>query len=446
MKAFIIPVFLILLGAAITAHAAGLHVTNRSDLVWSAKPTKITVTGVKPDALVSLTLTTTDAAGHTWQSSATYHANLAGTLDLDRVPPLKGSYTGVDPMGLFWSMRPVNGKDMEFAMPHGKDRKTGAPKALTYTLIAVSHGHRIGKVALTRQAMAPGIVIKKVRKPGFVADLYYPKQFRRDGRRHPAVIALGGAEGGISAADGFGAWLSSRGFVVLALAWYHMPTLPRNLVHVPVDVIGKGLDFLSKQTFVNSGHVGLIGGSWGGILGLYAASHMPRLRAVVSWLGGPIIAEGLERGIPPADFKPVPKSPFLYGGKPVPFVSYQTLLRFMKTENWKLINAAFIPVWRIRGPILFVTGGDDKLEFSALQAEWAMQQLKRHGHPYADRVLFYPNAGHLISLGYLPTTTRADYSKYIPVGGTPRGYAEADRKVGPQVVEFLRHALSGRHE
>ena len=436
MRAMISTALLILLSAAATARAAQLHVTDRSDFMWSSKPAEITVTGVKPDSLVTLTLTTKDAAGHTWKSQATYHADLSGTLSVEHVAPLKGSYRGIDPMGLFWSMRPQNNKHEEFTPP---------AKVMTYTLTAKSHGQEIGTATLTRKAMAAGIEIRKIRKPGFVADLYLPKKFGRDGKRHPAVITLGGAEGGIGAADGFAAWLSSRGFVVLALAWYRMPSLPQNMVHVPVNVIKKGLDFLNKQSFVNADQIGLLGGSWGGILALFSASHMPRIHAVVSWLGGPVIAEGLERDVPPAGYKPVHKSPFLYRGKPVPFVSYRILLKFMHTENWKLINAAFIPVWRIHGPILFVTGGDDKLEFSALQALWATKQLKRHGHSYADRVLFYPNAGHLISLGYLPTSTRADFNKYIPVGGTPRGYAEADRKVGPQVVGFLRQALSVGH-
>jgi hypothetical protein len=43
---------------------------------------------------------------------------------------------------------------------------------------------------------------------------------------------------------------------------------------------------------------------------------------------------------------------------------------------------------------------------------------------------------------YQPTTFRHDTGPYIPVGGTPAGYARADRESGPAVLAFLRKALS----
>ena len=423
-----------------SALAATLHVTPKVALYDA--PVHVVVDGLKPDALITLKLSTTDAKGHKWQSQATYHSNLDGELDLSSSAPLKGSYHGVQSMGLFWSMRPSDGKKLEYPIPTPKTSKKNKTSGTLYTLMAIEHGHEIGKATLVRRAIAPNVDVRRIRRSGFYADLYYPKRYASGKEKHPAVIALGGAEGGIRAADQFGAWLSSHGFVVLSLAWYHFGTLPKKMVNVPVNMINKRLNNLAKQPFVDPRKIGIIGGSWGGILSLFAASHMSRIHAVVSWLGGPIVGPGLERGVPPAGYKSVEKSPFLYHGKPVGFTSYPSLMKFMKTGNWKLIDSGLIPVWKIDGPILFVTGGDDKLEYSALQATWAMHQLRVHHKVQEAHVLFYRNAGHLIWPGYTPTTTRADFNKYIPVGGTPRGYAKADSAVGPAVLHFLKSSLA----
>lgn len=440
MRMFAKILFVLGLAYVGPALAATLHVTPKA--ANYDVPVHVVLDGLKPDALVTLKLRTTDAKGHKWQSQATYHANLHGELNLSSAAPLKGSYQGVQPMGLFWSMRPRDGKKFEYAMPAAGTSKKRIPAGTLYTLTAIAHGRVIGKDTLVRRAIAPNVTVRHIRRSGFYADLYYPERYASGKEKYPAVIALGGAEGGIGAADQFGAWLSSHGFVVLSLAWYRFGNLPKNMVHVPVNVINKGLDYLSEQPFVDPSRIGMIGGSWGGILSLFFASHAPRIHAVVSWMGGPVIGPGLERGVSPAGYKPVNKSPFLYHGKPVSFVSYSSLMKFMKTGNWKLIDPGFIPVWKINGRILFVTGGDDKLEYSAIQATWAMDQLRAHHKARGDRILFYRNAGHLIWPGYTPTTLDADFNKYIPVGGTPRGYAQADAAVGPAVLRFLKTALN----
>ena len=42
-----------------------------------------------------------------YQSYAHYEAGINGCIDLTNSPSLNGTYKGVEPMGLFWSMLPV---------------------------------------------------------------------------------------------------------------------------------------------------------------------------------------------------------------------------------------------------------------------------------------------------------------------------------------------------
>ena len=65
----------------------------------------IRVSGAPPSAPVTITAETTDAAGHRWEARGVFRADAAGTVDLARDAPVSGTYEGVDPTGLLWSMR-----------------------------------------------------------------------------------------------------------------------------------------------------------------------------------------------------------------------------------------------------------------------------------------------------------------------------------------------------
>src|SRR5262245_9174837 len=62
----------------------------------------IEVRGLPADAEVAIRATTT--TGAVFRAEATYKTTPTGTLDLTRTAPLRGSYAGVDGMGLIWSM------------------------------------------------------------------------------------------------------------------------------------------------------------------------------------------------------------------------------------------------------------------------------------------------------------------------------------------------------
>lgn len=232
-------------------------------------------------------------------------------------------------------------------------------------------------------------------------------------------------------------------FVALATAWYHIGPLPKDMVDVPIKPVQEALTYLQGLPFVNPKAIGAWGGSWGGTLALFSAAHFPQIHAVVSALGEVTVTNGLDRDVPPADYRSVDASPFTYQGKPVPFVTYQEYQKFLVSRDRSLIEKAVIPIWQINGPVLFVAGGDDQLASSGIEASIALNLLKTHHHNHPFRVLFYPNAGHVIFPGYWPTTTWAIANKYIPVGGTPAGYARADANVGPETIKFLHQALSG---
>lgn len=83
---------------------AKLIATPHSALV--DEPVHIQVTGLAPFQVVCLQASLKDEKGNLFGSKAYYKASETGKVDLERDPSLGGDYTGVHPMGLFWSMKP----------------------------------------------------------------------------------------------------------------------------------------------------------------------------------------------------------------------------------------------------------------------------------------------------------------------------------------------------
>lgn len=70
------------------------------------KMVQVKVEGLAPYKQVQLRSKLVDDRGVIFKASALYKADETGQVDVCRTPSLGGSYTGVEPMGLFWSMAP----------------------------------------------------------------------------------------------------------------------------------------------------------------------------------------------------------------------------------------------------------------------------------------------------------------------------------------------------
>ena len=108
-EAYVLALTLICLLAGVVSVPAShsnaqpaIHVSPETALV--DEPVRIHLTGLAPDQSVTVRATTTNSAGRRWQSRAEFKANKDGVVDLSKQSPVSGTYSGVDPMGLFWSM------------------------------------------------------------------------------------------------------------------------------------------------------------------------------------------------------------------------------------------------------------------------------------------------------------------------------------------------------
>jgi len=101
---------------------------------------------------------------------------------------------------------------------------------------------------------------------------------------------------------------------------------------------------------------------------------------------------------------------------------------------------AAIPVERIRGPVLALSGTDDQLWPSGVFCDRVVQRLRANNHPYPYAHLSYDGAGHTIGPPWIPTTSQTGsnpFSNSYAFGGQPKPNAVANADSWPRVLEFL---------
>jgi hypothetical protein len=260
----------------------------------------------------------------------------------------------------------------------------------------------------------------------------------------PAVLVLSGSGGGVPLH--LAAEVAAEGFLVLGLAYFGAPGLPADLVEVPVETVAAGVDWLSRRAPPGHHGVALLGESKGAELALLAATLLPTVRRVAAYAPSHVVWECITRWHDPA------RSSWSWLGKPVPFVPYLVTPEFEEEDasgrpvrlvllygaslsQEEKVRRAAIPLERIGGPVLLVSGRDDQMWPSTRMADAAMARLRAGGHPHASRHLSYAHAGHFSGPPAFGDHARSPAFAY---GGTPAGDAAARADSWPRVLAFLR--------
>ncbi|MEJ8630064.1 acyl-CoA thioester hydrolase/BAAT C-terminal domain-containing protein [Sphingomonas sp. I4] len=143
-----------------------------------------------------------------------------------------------------------------------------------------------------------------------IANFYRPA---RPGRA-PAILLLGGSEGGLGkAAAAQAAALAAHGYVVLQLSYFGSPGQPAALKSIPVETFTRALDWLKTQPGVAGNRIGIVGTSKGAEAALLVASRRSDLKIAVLGVPSSVVWPGIDRqGL-------VTESSWTEGGRPVPF-------------------------------------------------------------------------------------------------------------------------------
>ncbi|WP_433556191.1 acyl-CoA thioesterase/bile acid-CoA:amino acid N-acyltransferase family protein [Pseudonocardia xinjiangensis] len=416
----------------------------------------ITVHGLGAGDDVTLWARRVDDLGRPWLAHGTFTAGTDGTVAVATQAPRAGTYSGVDAMGLFSSMQVADG-----AATHPPFPVTAAPAA-PVALTALVDGEPVASTQVVQRFAAPGVVTHPVREEGLVGELHVPP----GPGPHPGVVLLGGSEGGVTE-SAVADLLAARGFATLALGYFGADGLPGELVRIPLEYFEQAFTWLRARPEVADGRVGVIGTSRGGELALWLGATFPQVGAVVSYVGSGLGYGGL----PAAGFTggPLPAA-WTYRGKDLPFVmpTYgpAASARYLGTivlgapvtdiaGTWpdiqaagpEAVAAATIPVERIDGPVLLLSGEDDRLWPSAPMSDVAFRRLADGGHPHRHEHHAYPGAGHYFGgapfTGPFPTVLLWPIG-FMTGGGTREANARATADSWPRVLSTLREGLESR--
>jgi dienelactone hydrolase len=426
----------------------------------SGDPLQIALDGFAPGSTVEIVaerpVTSAWAPGAKrtlYQARARFRVAGDGRLDLARDAPVTGAYTGADLRGLFWSMTPGDGASNTPIPDDWPDAQIR---------LVASQGTLTAAASLTLRNADPSVELTPAsgELPGAVlARLPGPE-------RRPAVIVLGGSEGGDWFARLMAPRLASHGYAVLGLPYYVAPyggpprdelkPLPRAFVEIPVDRLELARDWLRRQPGVDGDRIAVYGVSKGAEFALLAAARFSWLTAVVAIVPSDVVWEGW--GIPGQ--APGTRSSFSWRGEALPFVPYQdfaaevahvasggkVILRRPqdagRAAHPDAVPAARIPIERYRGPLLVAGGGDDQVWASGSMASNLGRTRAAAG--LATTVLVYPDAGHLLSGDGWSPTTQIGVSPFA-VGGTPAATARAQAEVWRETLAFLDRALAPKH-
>jgi dienelactone hydrolase len=100
--------------------------------------------------------------------------------------------------------------------------------------------------------------------------------------RRPGVLVVGGSDGGVPLRSA--AWLASRGYAALALAYFRYEDLPAKLEVIPLEYFEHALIWMTQRPEILGNRLAVMGTSRGGELALQLGSMFPRIGAVRAYV------------------------------------------------------------------------------------------------------------------------------------------------------------------
>lgn len=182
-----------------------------------------------------------------------------------------------------------------------------------------------------------------------------------------------------------------------------LPKLPEE---IELEYFENAIGWLVEQPEVNPDKVVVMGASRNAELALVLASTFPKkISGVIAYAPSSV---SWSNTVLPYNSNEI-KASWKYKGIDIPYVPMNKIsgsnsdtintLNYWKSGLNKIdfIEKAAIQVEKIQGPILLLSGKDDKVWPASLMANQIEQRLQEYQFKYSFQNIKYDNAGHLIS-------------------------------------------------
>ncbi|XP_063145233.1 bile acid-CoA:amino acid N-acyltransferase isoform X1 [Candoia aspera] len=407
-----------------------VHLSVTPEVSLADSPVKIYASGLAPSQLVTLYASLTDERGVKFLARAFYQANQNGEVDVAQASALGGNYTGVWPMGLFYSLR----AEKMFQRLMKRD-VTGSPFYVQISLfnsavlLPLPTEEPLATCTAERWYAAPGVERIPVKSGQVRGALFLPPG---PGPFPGLIDMFGGAGGLIEFRAGL---LASKGFAVLALAFFAYDDLPQTLEVVDLEYFEEASRLLLKHPKVRGPGLGVIGLSKGAEIALAMGTFLKEIAATVC-INGATRMNGASLHFHDINIPAVP-----YSSEKVLINEMGLMSSFhvMGDPLDAVHQVSAIPVEKAQGHILFVVGEADQSLNSKVFAEMALARAKKYGRTNCS-LLSYPRAGHMIEAPGSPIC----FISYIrgsalPTiwGGEIKSHAKAEEHFWEEVLKFF---------
>ncbi|XP_054624260.1 acyl-coenzyme A thioesterase 3-like [Dunckerocampus dactyliophorus] len=391
------------------------------------EPIQVKVDGLRSRQVVTMRAKATDERGVIFRSSAIYRADRSGKIEMQRDPALCGSYVGVEPMGLLWSMKadtPHKYFHWSLALnPH-------MVKFSVHDSVAEEDdGQALAEATNERCLIAEGVSRVVIKQGTFSGVLFTPPG---EGP-FPGVLDLC-----TFMSEKRASLLANKGFMVLAMAVFN--DKPANIKHLNLDYFEEAVQFLQQQPKVGGKGIGVISRSKGGDIGLSLSSFTSGVEAVV-WINGCSANIGY-----PLHYKNRQVLSVLGSNlsKVLPTPSGASIVKFgVGDPETEENQGSVVPIEKAKAHFLFVASEDDLNWDSKAFMEGMAQRLKREGKKNFETVC-YPRAGHLLEPPYSPycySGLHGIVPSPVLWGGEPKAHIDAEVHLWKKIEDFFRTRL-----
>jgi hypothetical protein len=237
---------------------------------------------------------------------------------------------------------------------------------------------------------------------------------------------IGGSEGGLPNYYNV-VQFTKLGYPCFVVGYFGTKSTPDRLEMIPLEYFEEAIKTFKSQPEVRDKKIVVYGGSKGGELALLLASRYKQIQGVIAAVPSSVVFQGIGgRRVSSWSYKGeqisfVPYAPFDFSK--IINSQYVELYR-LSLEQTDAVRDALIRVENINGPILLLSGKEDKMWPSGPMADMIIKRLDERKFPFWYIHITYENAGH-------------SFNEHSTLGGTAEDNKQAGIDSEQRIFDFL---------
>nr|XP_039271854.1 acyl-coenzyme A thioesterase 1-like [Styela clava] len=399
----------------------------------------IKFTNLRKSQKITIQSCQTSDSGAEFHSYAYFEADDNGEVDFQTASSHGGYFHGIDPIGLFWSMKkiPISKKSYSSLNKMNVERPS-------VVLLNLYDGHVNIDASLATGNLYPLSLVSTTFERRFLdskidrvlvqtGDLRGVMFVPRSKNRFLGVIDINGAVGG--SLESRGALLANHGFVVMCLSLFGANDQPKTISFIDLEYIERGINFLLSHNNVQKDGVALVGMSLGGTASMAAAGCLENIKCIVN-IVGPIVANlGFHYRYKGRQWKAVEVNRNLA----IDVDGAHILEKVVQIPKLKDLFNHIPNFSKSKAPMLFIYGSEDSF------MDWRsyvllINEIFTESKKTNYKINIYKGTGHLLLPPVAPLVKESFYdSKNVALyGGSPKSHYEGQINAWIDIIEFLK--------